>query len=470
MPRALVPIALFCLAAVLRTHNAWVTFPLSGFDGPYHGAYIGALHWDGRVQPPHWFSNHPPLYYALTAMVWRVLPTDLSAQSTLFALRLVNVCWGLILGAAVWSSAKRLFPERANLSLCALAIALFLPMHIGPSAQLGNQIMAAALSAVAVTLLLRTLENPTPRNALLTGAVAGLGMLTKLSVLLVAAAASGALLVRGWQRYGLRLEAARLAVIVGVSAFLVASPYFIHNIATRDLPIDPRVDIWADLDRSQGHHGRAWSAYVDLNPTIVRQPGTFDAAAQAAVWPVTFSSTWFDLFGTQLDVHHPRAQQMSRWLYGFGAFFTVAAAGGLVLGLRASRPRVPCGALALTLLLALNLASYVAFTREVATYSALKGTYLSAAVTSFVVFAALGLERVAASSRILRGAVAVLLAGFALTVTLTFWYGGLAPMRVNPADFYLQSYSDPPTLRAFRFFNQREPSVRWRPLGSVNEE
>jgi hypothetical protein len=36
-------------------------------------------------------------------------------------------------------------------------------------------------------------------------------------------------------------------------------------------------------------------------------------------------------------------------------------------------------------------------------------------------------------------------------------------MRVNPGDFYLQSYSDPPTLRAFRYFNGREPLVKGRP-------
>ena len=53
--------------------------------------------------------------------------------------------------------------------------------------------------------------------------------------------------------------------------------------------------------------------------------------------------------------------------------------------------------------------------------------------------------------------------GVALCVVLTFWQGGLAPMRVNPADFYLRDYSDPPTLRSFRYFNGREPSVKWRP-------
>lgn len=466
MQKAIIPIALFGLAALLRLHNAWVTFPLSGFDGPYHGAYIGAIHWEGRFQLPHWFSNHPPLYYALSALIWRVLPADISAHSTLFALRLLNVGWSLALGAAIWSSARRMFPERTVLGYCALAIALFLPMYMGPSTQLSNQIMSAALSAVTVSLLLRTLDEPTPANALLTGVVAGLGVLTKISVLLVAVAAGGALLARGWKLHGAQLRALTLSLILGASTLAVASPYFIQNIATRGTPIDPRIDIWADLDRSQGKHGRAWGAYTDGNLGALRVPGTFDARARAAVWPVTFTSTWFDLFGTVLDVHHPQAQRMSWWLFGFGASFAAAALAGSVLVLWRAPGRVPCGALALWLLLLLNLGSYVAFTREVATYSALKGIYLSAAVTSLVLFAALSLDQLARSSRVLLGVVACLLASFTLTVVVTFWYGGLAPMRVNPADFYLQSYSDPPTLRAFEYFNGRAPSVKWQPPGN----
>jgi hypothetical protein len=62
----------------------------------------------------------------------------------------------------------------------------------------------------------------------------------------------------------------------------------------------------------------------------------------------------------------------------------------------------------------------------------------------------------------MRRAVIALLAGFAVAVTTIFWQGGLAPMRVNPADLILRDYSDPPTLRAFRYFVGRDPG-RGRP-------
>ena len=71
-----IALALLGLAAILRLHGAWTAPPLSGFDGPYHGGYIGAIVWDGRLQPPLDFTNHPPLYYAVSAALWKLLPAD----------------------------------------------------------------------------------------------------------------------------------------------------------------------------------------------------------------------------------------------------------------------------------------------------------------------------------------------------------------------------------------------------------
>ncbi len=463
MHRAVIPLALFAIAAALRIHNAWVAPPLSGFDGPYHGAYVGAIVWEGRFQQPHWFTNHPPLYYAVSAAVWKLLPDGLGAHGVLFALRLINVVCGLAVGAAIWASARRSFPRRSAVAGYALAIALFLPMHIGPSALLGNQIMATALGAAAVVLLLRCLTAPSARNAAIAGAVAGLGVLAKLSVAIIVAVGGLALLVRGVQLHGVRLRALGLASALGLAALLVSSPYFVRNLTGLGAPIDPRVDIWAEVDRSHQLPPRPWQAYIDPDLSRLVDPGRLDAAGQRAVWPVTFASTWFDLFGTGLDVHHPNARRLARVLFLLGGVFSLAS---IVAAVAAARRRVasavPLGIETLALLVVVSLASYVAFTRTVPTYGALKGTYLSPAVTGFVLFAALGLDLIASRWHAMRRAVIALLAGFAVAVTTIFWQGGLAPMRVNPADLILRDYSDPPTLRAFRYFVGRDPG-RGRP-------
>jgi len=463
--RALLVFALFGIAALLRFHNAWVAPPLSGFDGPYHGGYIGAIVWEGRFQPPHAFTNHPPLYYAVSAALWKLLPDALSAHSVLFALRAINVVCGLTAAGAVALSTRWLLPTRPDAPLYALAIALFLPMHIGPSALLGNQMMEVALGASAAALLLRTLQDPRPRNAALAGVVAGLGMLAKLSVGIVVAAGGLALLVRGGQQHGIHARALSLAATFGIAATVFASPYFVYDLASRGTPVDPAVDLWAELDRSHQLPPRPWTDYAD--PDIARwiDPGQLGNGGQQAVWPVTFASTWFDLFGTVLDVHHPRARSGARTLFVLGGLISLAAALGAANAARGTQARsIPLGAVLLGLLIALNIASYVAFTRAVPTYGALKGTYLSPALTAFVFFAAAGLDGLVQKRTWLRAPVGGVLAALVIATSTVFWQGGLAPMRVNPADLVLRDYSDPPTLRAFRYFVGRDPGTGRPPL------
>jgi len=461
-PELRVPLAtaaLFLGAAVLRLHDAWLAAPLSGFDGPFHAAYVGLLHWDGHWPLPDegWSTHHPPAYYLLCALVWQALPDATSPGWVLFAMRLLNVASGLALGTAVWASARTLFPGRPSLPVYALALTLFLPMHVGPSVLLGNELPAAALSAAGLALLLRTLPQPGVRTACVAGLVLGLGLATKLSVGVTVVAAVAVLAARGVAQRQAGARTLLPALVLALAAFLVASPYFVRNVARYGAPVLTEVELSADAMRAQGYgQVRPWRDYLDPSPGAVLRPGRSGAAR--AVWPVTFSSVWFDVHGTLVDVHHPRAQQIARLLYALGALFTAAAAlGAWLLARRRVESPVPLGVPALGLLSVLALAAYVAFSRAVATESVLKGTYLSSAVPAFAIFAAVGLDDLARRSRAARRAVAALLGVFVLSVGAILWHGWLAPPRINPADLYLRTYTDAPTERAFRYFVGREP-------------
>jgi len=103
------------------------------------------------------------------------------------------------------------------------------------------------------------------------------------------------------------------------------------------------------------------------------------------------------------------------------------------------------------------LGAYVAFTHAVATFSVLKGTYLSAATTAFVIFASVGLDRAARRGAWARRAVSGTVLAFVLSSSAISWYGWLATPTLNPADYYLRAYTDEPTERAFRYFVERDP-------------
>ena len=261
---------LFGLAALLRLHNVWAAPVLGGFDGPYHAAYIGILHWEGRLPlaDESWSTYHPPLYYLICAAVWELLPAEMSARGVLTALRLVGVAAGLGLGLAVWRSARLLFPERAQVACWALGGALFLPMLVGPSSLIGNEVLTAAFCAWAFEWLLRTLRDPDRAGpALALGALSGLALLGKFNALALIGSVGGTLLWAEVRRLGWCLRSLRLGCLVGLAATLVSAPYFIRNVVVHGAPILLEVDLSAEVMAPIGYgRARPLEGYLSLFP------------------------------------------------------------------------------------------------------------------------------------------------------------------------------------------------------------
>lgn len=445
------------LACVLRVHNAWVAPALSGFDGPFHASYIGILHFEHRLPLPGegWSTFHPPLYYVACAIIWGLLPSSVDPHTELFAMRLVNVTAGLAIGLAVHKIARLLVPRSPWTAVAAAAITLFLPMHIGPSSRLGNEMLAAMLSSVAVVLLLRCLREPDAiRRVLLLGCVLGLAALTKFSALIVLGVAGVALAVRGFGVHGARLEALRPAVVLGIAALLVSGAYFARNTYHYGTPIVMQTPIVAKFMERQGYGPpRSLGAYFSLQPDILVDPSDRAAKTRNAVWPITFATAWYDIHGVTLDLHSAWGLRFAHILFACGGAVSLFALVGL-FSFASARVRfaVPVGGAALVVLGIVTLASYVGFTYRVATYSALKASYLSPALPTFAVFAALGMARVAAQGRAAAAAVGAFALLFVGSVTAIFWSGWLAPMAANPARFYVRGYADEPTWRVFEYF------------------
>lgn len=464
MSNSLLVSALFLVAAALRVHNAWLALPLSGYDGPFHAANIGIILFEGRLPLPHegWSTFHPPFYYAVSAFLWKLLPAGLSAHGVLFALRLLNVAAGLALGLAVYLACRRVLPARPRVALCASALALFLPMQLGPSYLVGNEMFGAALAGGCILLLLAGLDAARPRWALpALGVLLGLAALTKFNTLVVLATVGLALTARGFARHGPTPRALVEVAAVFSLAALVAGWYFAWNQQRYGRPILMQNEIVsAQMSRSGYGPPRALAEYLSpradillLDPKVMLRPARDDVPQRKAVWPVTFGTIWFDLHFSMIHASHPRARIAAWPLYACGAIFTVLAIVGARSMLRAGRgealPR-PGQVLVVALLLALT--SYVLFTWRVATYSALKGVYLSPALLPFCVLVGVGCDRAAAHGRTAARAVAVLVLAFVVSVCVVFWEGGLAPRRLNIAHAYLLAHTDEATLRVYEYF------------------
>lgn len=161
--------------------------------------------------------HQPPLYYALCAPLWKILPQGAREYSS----RTVSLLCGLATLWVLWRALRILLPNRRDLAALSTFFAALLPLHQAVGASAGNDSLADLICAALFLLVARVCKNAeteTPnatapnaivsnavsskiatgekaflRDSLLIGALAGLGLLTKNTTLFVSLAAIGAL-------------------------------------------------------------------------------------------------------------------------------------------------------------------------------------------------------------------------------------------------------------------------------------
>lgn len=177
-------------------------------------------------------THQPPLYYVLAALVFAV-----TSGSSLLALRLVALPFQLATVWVAWKAGRELFPNRPELAPALAAFVAFLPTQAQLGGAISNDATTHFLCALIVWRLVRFFAPhiPPPHAALavregaLLGALFGLGLLTKLTVLqlypvLVVAVVLALRAKRITLPDGIKLVG--VAVAVGL---LIASPWLVRN-------------------------------------------------------------------------------------------------------------------------------------------------------------------------------------------------------------------------------------------------
>ena len=203
-------VALVALAA--RVHNAFAYPPLLDFDGPGHAENVLALHRGELPDALAWAGFHPPLYHALGALLWWLLPASLPVHVTL---RLLSAAFGAGVALLTWRGLRR-FVAPADAAIAA-ALALAAPVATIAGSMIGNETACAFFITAALLHLVAIPDDPRAlvRHARVTALPLSLAALTK-STALVAIAASGLLYATR-----VRLDARRALV---AAAWVVAIP------------------------------------------------------------------------------------------------------------------------------------------------------------------------------------------------------------------------------------------------------
>jgi len=391
-------------------------------------------------------AHHPPLYYALGALLTSWVPDDnfdavVERVNPFWAYRLWEpgvdnkslylhnprlegfpyrdvalgvhlVRWlSLLMGAGtillVYGTARELFPRRPVLAVGAAALVAFNPMFLFINGSVHDDALADLVAAATLYVTARLLvRGPTARRAVALGLLVGLGFLTKLTCLLVVPTVGLALLYRplaGRGRAGWR-EVVRLGGIVLGLALLIGGWWFVRNAALYGEP--------TGLVRQTGVWG-------------VRENAP-DLAAAARELGFLHDSLW-GVFGYgQIPMGH--------WVYGLARLLGLAAVGGLALfwaRRRAGRaPWESPPAVLLILVSAPLVALAVNFARMTVSAAADFGRYLFVALAALAPLYVLGLSEWVPVR--LRAGLALALALGMLALAVYGLVGVLAPAYAPP--------------------------------------
>lgn len=167
----------------------------------------------GAIRYESW---QPPLFYLLAAPVYRLGAPD----AALYRLRALDVVLGAITLVLAYIAARHVLAPRLAAAV-PLTIA-GVPMFTAVSASLSADPLANLLAAAALLALLKA---PFRQWPLATGALIGLGLLTKLELAIFLPVALGVVVLQSSRRW-------RDAAILLLTVAVLLSPWLIHQVTS----------------------------------------------------------------------------------------------------------------------------------------------------------------------------------------------------------------------------------------------
>jgi hypothetical protein len=378
------------VAIGVRVHNAFHYTSLWGFDALYNWRYIDYLTRSWALPAPEagWSAAHPPLFYYAGALVARGLP--LGREQEVIVLRLLIAAAGLAIAVLCARAVRRIDPGSPRRALLASGLVLFLPVHVYMSAMLSEEIVAAALITVVLAGATTDLATGNPlrdRRAFWLGLAAGAAFLTKLTGVLVIAAAAGAYLLDRWNRrdsatYAPALPALRMTAI----ALLVGGWFYLRNWIGWGYLYPHGLEVH-EIMFTMPPGERFWLDYLRIPLATWTDPQLLAPDLLRSVWGSTYVTWWFDGHRAFLPTQSAAVNRFGTAILVLALVPTAAAVIGAAQGARRALRGAPGPDALLTGMIALTLAGYVAFTWRNPWFVTCKASFLLGLCLPFSVYA-----------------------------------------------------------------------------------
>lgn len=299
------------VSALVRIRVALVFPFLRSYDGFGHFSYVWFFSETSRVPmaTSGWSYFHPPLYYALMSIPWRLLEgldSVVRVQAGVIAFGLLGMTHAWVL----WKILGERFAGSAHLRLLAPFLVLFLPLGLYSSAFIGNEGLNAVLCSFSLLALLRALRRETVASFALLGLVLGAAMLTKFTSLALVAGAMATFALRALVRRDPRFAARSILVTLSVLT-AVSGWYYLRNVQTYGTPFKMSREefLVQRVEHIQSGGRRGLLEYLLFDPFVLDDPswprgiplfglrGTPPVyehdAVKESVWTGLYVTTWF---------------------------------------------------------------------------------------------------------------------------------------------------------------------------------
>ena len=426
---ALAGLLILAAGVLIRVSNAF-NYPINlGFDAPENWRYIHSLMHDWSLPAPgeDWSTSHPPLFYYFGAILGRLTDSH-TADPAAITIRLTSSAIGLLPVCLSFWLVRRVAPEDGRRAWLAAALLLFLPVQIYMSAMLNEEIIASALISIVIVGTcfewMRASENNRGGmgwRALGLGIAGGLAILTKLSGVLVLAAAAGTALLAGFRGHQMRRALGWSTVLIATAA-LVGGWYYARNLANwgylypQDLQVHEVMFTMPPGDRTA-------IDYVQIPLSTWTDPQLVNPDLLHSVWGGTYVTWWFDGHRHFLARESPSVSTAGTVILLLALFPSVAFGVGLVRGIRRAAAQAFGPDLPLLLLCGITVVGYIVFTWGNPWFASVKASYLLGLSVPFAYYTSEVLADWTRGSG-LRGRLACgTLAALLIAILVVFTYG-----------------------------------------------
>ena len=287
---------LLVLWCVLGANNFFAIPTEVGFDVSGHIEYIAAVALEHRLPlaTEGWQMFQPPLYYLLSAPLLLVF-AGLGPDGAVMAMRILPLACGLLLIEISWRCARLAFPDRDDLQALATLAAGLTPMGIYLCQVLGNEPLAACLTALTLLgclALVTNLRRASPRWLMALGFVWGLALLAKATPLLLAPVLAGVVSWHLLSRGERPLRAAGSTLLVFLVAAATAGWYYARNWLVLGQPFVGGWDPVRGIRWWQDPGYRTWQQFGSFGESLLRPV----YSGTASFWDALYSSLWLDGF------------------------------------------------------------------------------------------------------------------------------------------------------------------------------